>query len=303
MPKPRRPWFRFYVEAMHDTKIRTLSTTHRWLWVVVLGAARQSPRPGYLMVTESLAMSELTLSDFGAMRVQDVRRGMELLRELGMVEREGESGVWFVPRWSDRQFETDDVTERTRKHRSNTPPRNVPTSSVGTRQRTETETEVKEPTNMRDSGDSAGIRSKLASEAGAARRTSVEEDFETIWSVYPRHREKPKALKAYAATRKRGADPAELLRAAIHYRTAMGQCHTPLDKMKYPATFFGPDRHWAEWVTGNPEAPASAPQSQGRVTRSPRDIARADVRGLRLSGNDADADKLQAELDAGAYAT
>ena len=46
MPRVARPWFRFYVEAMRDPKMRRLSPAERWLWVAVLAACRESWIPG-----------------------------------------------------------------------------------------------------------------------------------------------------------------------------------------------------------------------------------------------------------------
>ncbi|MCL6443142.1 MAG: hypothetical protein K6T83_06760 [Alicyclobacillus sp.] len=37
-------WFRFYTEAISDTKIRRLPPAQRWLWVVMLSLARKSNR-------------------------------------------------------------------------------------------------------------------------------------------------------------------------------------------------------------------------------------------------------------------
>ena len=141
MPRPQRPWFRFYVEAMHDPKLRQLSPTHRWLWVSVLAAARQSPIPGFLMVSDRQAMSESMLSDFAAVRVSDVRSGLTAMESIGLIERDPSLDCWAVPRFSDRQFESDDITARTRKHRSKEQGRNVPRTAVGTPPETETETE------------------------------------------------------------------------------------------------------------------------------------------------------------------
>ena len=132
MPRPIRPWFRFYVEATHDMKLRRLTPAHRWLWVAVLSATRESPIQGKLMLSDSLAIDDLMLSDYAGMRLQDVKKGMKLLQQLGLIELDESLGAWSVPRWSDRQYESDNVTKRTAKHRSQERDRNVPTSFSGT---------------------------------------------------------------------------------------------------------------------------------------------------------------------------
>ena len=49
-----RPWFRLYVEAFQDVKLRGLSPAHRWLWMAILGIARQSCVSGSLLVAYGL---------------------------------------------------------------------------------------------------------------------------------------------------------------------------------------------------------------------------------------------------------
>jgi hypothetical protein len=150
MPRPSRPWFRFYVEAVHDRKLRRLKPEHRWLFVACLAAARQSPEPGVLLVGEDDPMGLDDLADVAAMPPRQVEQGMDVLTEVGVVEWDDALGGWFVPAWQDRQYESDDVTQRTRKHRlerSNDVPTNVPTSFPGTPPDTETDTDPLKPPN------------------------------------------------------------------------------------------------------------------------------------------------------------
>lgn len=115
MPRPARPWFRFYVEAVYDRKLRRLSPEHRWLFVACLAIARQSQEPGRLMIGADQAHAS-DLADVAALPSRTVVAGMDALCEAGVVALDGEG--WFLPRWSERQFESDDVTKRTAKHRN-----------------------------------------------------------------------------------------------------------------------------------------------------------------------------------------
>lgn len=133
MPRPSRPWFRFYVEAFGDLKLRRLTPEQRWVWVAVLGAARQSCEPGRLLIAPGVPMSDLDLSAFSNVTPSKVVKALRAMESLGMVSLDGDT--WTVPRWGDRQFESDDVTERTRKHRAQERGRNVPTLFEGTDQR------------------------------------------------------------------------------------------------------------------------------------------------------------------------
>lgn len=164
MAPPKKPWFRFYVEAVYDRKLRRLTPGQRWLWVAILAAARQSCIPGYLLVSEREPMDEHDLADVAGMTPREVAKALPLMEQVGMIERDAHLGCWAVTNWADRQFESDETTKRTRKHRAKTkgddpdpPPNgtskeqrwNVPSSSMerrydvnGTPPETETETET-----------------------------------------------------------------------------------------------------------------------------------------------------------------
>lgn len=139
MPRKPRPWFRFYVEAVRDRKLRRQTPAVRWLWVVVLAVARSSPVPGYLMLAEGSAITKDDLADEAAIKLSEVTAGLEAFLRLEMLEWDEALQTWHVINWNERQFESDNTTERTRKHRSNEQDRNVPTSAVGTPPETETE--------------------------------------------------------------------------------------------------------------------------------------------------------------------
>lgn len=132
MPRPIRPWFRVYVETFTDRKILRLTPAERWLWMAILAAARESPRPGHLLVSEGEAMTDAELSRYADVPPSVVRSGLAKMVRLGMMAEDG--GVRNVINWSARQFESDNVTERTRDHRnrSREQVRNVPTDKSGT---------------------------------------------------------------------------------------------------------------------------------------------------------------------------
>lgn len=144
MARPSRPWFRFYVEAVHDRKLRRLKPEHRWLFVACLAAARQSPDPGVLLIGANDPMGLADLADFAGMRQPQVADGVECLIEVGVLRR-GDLGL-TVPAWNDRQYESDDVTARTQRHRAKERSKNVAGTAEGTPPETETETDTPPPT-------------------------------------------------------------------------------------------------------------------------------------------------------------
>lgn len=150
MAPKKMPWFRFYAETVSDRKIRRLKVEHRWLWVVVLCAARQSPEPGRLLLADDQPIDHVDLADLGAMSERAVKDGLKALHAGGLIE--DDNGTWVVPKWADRQFVSDNSTARasaskkrskeqesnddaTLHQRSMQPPCNVP--------ETETETDGK----------------------------------------------------------------------------------------------------------------------------------------------------------------
>jgi hypothetical protein len=194
LPRPQRPWFRFYVEAVHDRKLRRLNPAQRWLFVAVLAAARQSPIPGYLRISDRDAMTAEDLADFAAVPLRQVNAGIEAMSELGLIEWDTEIASWHVPKWNDRQYESDDVTARTRAHRSrlersNVVPGNVPrgpaAGQVGTPPETETDTDpLSPPSEVVPKAEDYRMSEQLR-EAGMARARELRDTRFRAGSVVP----------------------------------------------------------------------------------------------------------------------
>ena len=115
MAPKKKPWFRCYSETFTDPKIRTLKPDHRWLWLALLGAARQSPTPGVLLVVEGVPFDADGLADWSALPAKTVKAGLALMVERGMLTLDG--ATYTVARWSDRQYASDSSTGRSAKAR------------------------------------------------------------------------------------------------------------------------------------------------------------------------------------------
>lgn len=124
MAPPKQPWFRFYVEATTDRKLRRISPAQRWLWVAVLCAAKQSPQEGWLLLTDREPLTVDDIADLAGMKPKEVQAGLGRMVELGLLVHDQEAGALRIVAWANRQYASDDSTARTRKHRS----RDVPTS-------------------------------------------------------------------------------------------------------------------------------------------------------------------------------
>jgi len=111
-------WLRLYTEVRRDRKLRRLPPEQRWLWVVILTIAKESPRPGWLLLAEGVPVTIDDLADEAAIPVDQVKAGLNSFAEQMMIDKV--NGVWHCLNWDKRNFVSDNSTERSRKHRSNT---------------------------------------------------------------------------------------------------------------------------------------------------------------------------------------
>lgn len=96
------------------------------------------------------------------------------------------------------------------------------------------------------------------------------ERFEKLWSVYPRKIEKKRAFTCYKATMRRGEDHSDLERATRNYAEArQGE---EMRFIKHPATFWGPNEPWKDWVRGDPDRPEDTIACMGVCARCGGDM-------------------------------
>lgn len=130
MAPPKRPWFRYYVETFTDMDFRAMPYAHRLVWNAVMGLARSSPVAGALLDKASDAVTDAYLADFAAVKLSEAQAALRRFTALGWVRRD--DGVLVVVNWDKRQFESDDVTSRTAKHRSRNADATPEGTSLGT---------------------------------------------------------------------------------------------------------------------------------------------------------------------------
>jgi hypothetical protein len=82
--------------------------------------------------------------------------------------------------------------------------------------------------------------------------TDYTADFEEAWTVYPRKVGKKAAARAWNATVRRAGRTVvpQLKAAAQHYANDCRARRTEEKFIKHAATFYGPDEHWSDYVTG-----------------------------------------------------
>ena len=131
MPRKPLPWFRFYCETVTDPKLRRIPPEQRWVWPAVLTIARESPTPGHLLIDEGMPANIEDIADKAAVPVKVARAALDYFLSVpGFLVKV--DGVLIAPNFTERQYESDSSTNRTRKHRSKERVRNVPTSEDGT---------------------------------------------------------------------------------------------------------------------------------------------------------------------------
>lgn len=202
-----------YVETVNDLKLRRQAPDVRWVWVAVLASARQSPSPGYLLISERMSMTHDDLADVAAVSTETVDKSIDVFMELDMLER-GEDGVLHVVNWDSRQFESDN------RGGSGTVPSTEPPQNHNGTTAPETETETEE------------------------NNTVVEPDgFDEFWSQYPardgKKNEKRKAVETWKRMSKAKRD---LAMAGVGHYAASGQ--RAKDAFRWLR-----DETWVDWQT------------------------------------------------------
>jgi hypothetical protein len=94
-------------------------------------------------------------------------------------------------------------------------------------------------------------------------------DFERIWTVYPRKVQKIRAFKAFQTRCKEGVSPDDLFVAVNQYAAACRQLGTEERFIEHPATFFGPNRPYMDYLqVAEEEKPLPAPSPPSAEVRA-----------------------------------
>lgn len=111
------------------------------------------------------------------------------------------------------------------------------------------------------------------------RRSTYPDEFEEFWEIYPRRIEKTKAFRVWNARRKDGFTSDELSAAARHYAMQCQRDRRDDSKIKYAATFLGPDRAFEEYI-------ARAPTETTKASTNALDAVFQVAQGLNGGGFD-----------------
>jgi hypothetical protein len=113
-------WFRFYGDALRDAKLRraarlTGQTFAQVLgvWAVILCYASDSPVRGVLWLAPDVPVTDDDIAEAAGCNVSET---LQLFRECAMLELTA-TGAYAVSKWADRQYVSDNSSERVREYR------------------------------------------------------------------------------------------------------------------------------------------------------------------------------------------
>lgn len=127
-------WFRLYTEIRRDPKLRRLPVSYRWVWVTILCIARESPRPGWLLLRKDMPAQPADIADEANVPQDDAVHAIELFKSGSYEMLAEEDRVLRVVNWGKRQYENDSSAARMRRYRERQNRQN-PDGNVGYRHR------------------------------------------------------------------------------------------------------------------------------------------------------------------------
>jgi hypothetical protein len=108
-------WLRLYTEVTRDRKLRRLPSDQRWLWIAILSVAKESPKPGWLLLADGVPVTTEDLADEAAVPIDQVNAGLKAFTDQMMLKEV--NGIWHCLNWNKRNFISDTSTERVKKFR------------------------------------------------------------------------------------------------------------------------------------------------------------------------------------------
>jgi hypothetical protein len=129
-------WFRVYREIITDPKLKRVNAGQRWLWLCLLALGSDSE--GLIRLAHCVGYTESELADMAGIAEKEASEAIEWFSRCEMIEVL-DNGEIQITKWKNRQFRSDDSTERVRKHRAKRFSNNDETLHDGYRNAPETE--------------------------------------------------------------------------------------------------------------------------------------------------------------------
>jgi hypothetical protein len=115
------PWYRFWNETIDDRKLRRIAqgteqplVTIIGSWSVIMALANNDHRRGYLMLADGLPYSHQDVISYMGVGLGDdeTHEILKAFVDIRMVDIDEEEGAYYIPKFPERQFESDYSTPR-----------------------------------------------------------------------------------------------------------------------------------------------------------------------------------------------
>lgn len=116
------PWYRFYNETLSDKKIKRVCRDTGQCkalvigaWATILALASESPERGLLLISDDIELTAEEIRDETGLDIPTFDALIAGFKQYGMLKIT--DGCWEISNWHKRQFQSDNSTERVRRHR------------------------------------------------------------------------------------------------------------------------------------------------------------------------------------------
>lgn len=103
-------WLRLYTDIINDRKIRRLPIPYKWVWIIMLCMAKESPQEGKLLLSENVPVNLEDISDYAQVEIEEIKKAIDIFKKFNMVHEEGD--IYVITNWNKRQYVSDNSTER-----------------------------------------------------------------------------------------------------------------------------------------------------------------------------------------------
>jgi hypothetical protein len=170
----KMPWFRMYSEALNDRKFKRICRTTGQsmtsvigFWTILLIMANDSPQRGTLLFSDDVIITDDDILAETGLQDATFHLLIQTFKNLGLISQDV-AGAYFISSWDKRQYQSDNVTERVRKHREKKKElekqnetflkrfRNAPETEADTETETEEEGALPLPATFKPKTDNTG---------------------------------------------------------------------------------------------------------------------------------------------------
>lgn len=246
-------WFRMYNSFLHEPNVQRLPPLEFKIYVNCLCIASAHDPRGSLPSLENLAFL-LKVSEKKADKFLNFLKNSELFDE--------KNGFIFIKEWDKKQFESDNVTVRTQRHRERMERSRNVAGNVGgnvsgtppdTETETETDTELKNPPISPQGGKVLSQPSLLVDSEPQRPSVAVpkknghahDEAFARFWEAYPRKVGKHAARQVFDKINLDPETSDRIVAAADAYRKKVARDGTDPQYIKHPSGWLNA-RRWED---------------------------------------------------------